>query len=240
MPRAKREEIDLLFGHMLFGLHTYLRTPTQYFTMLRSPDARIISLYNYLVEIDLYPSMRKEKMSMGDFLYSGLALTADNGMVRFIAGADLAEAPYGECSKALLERAIANLDAYFCVVGLTECFDQSLLLFSKFLGWESPNFYTKTNETKHKLVSEPELTPYDREALQHFNQWDDKLYAYAQQKFQEQWEASNIGNEALTAFQAQNRKYKEQAERERIQRAEMSPANQFKHWIKVRAKNMFT
>src|SRR5690606_34597193 len=47
LDSKKRKSLDLLRGHHFYGSHEYLRDSATYFTMLREPISRLISLYNY-------------------------------------------------------------------------------------------------------------------------------------------------------------------------------------------------
>jgi len=48
LPQNEREKIKVLKGHLQFGLHTYLPGPSKYVTLLRKPEDRIYSYYQYV------------------------------------------------------------------------------------------------------------------------------------------------------------------------------------------------
>lgn len=129
--RRYRNKINLLRGHHFFGSHMFLRKGAVYFTMLREPLSRLCSLYNYLLEIDLYKSINEENMSFKTFLESGIAMAADNGMTRMLTNNDFDSVSNGGVPESLALEAIKNLDNHFEAVGLTEQYERSLELFKK-------------------------------------------------------------------------------------------------------------
>ena len=180
-----RSEIDLLRGHHFFGSHKFLREKAVYFTMLREPISRLGSLYNYLVEIDLYKSINEEEMTFETFLESGLAMAADNGMTRMLTNNDFDNIPNGEVTEILADEAINNLENYFEAVGLTEYFEASIGLFKRKLNWETIPRIKVDNKTKHKKISKNEVENIfaNNENLRRFVAADLKVYQYAKKRF---------------------------------------------------------
>ena len=48
LSEAQKEEIRMLRGHMIFGLHEFMPRPCIYVTLLRDPVERVLSFYNYI------------------------------------------------------------------------------------------------------------------------------------------------------------------------------------------------
>lgn len=180
-----REKIDLLRGHHFFGSHEYLRDDAVYFTMLREPISRLCSLYNYLVEIDLYKPINEESMSFEAFLESGLAMAADNGMTRMLTDHDFDKVANGIIKENLADEAIKNLEDYFVAVGLTENFETSLKLFQTKLDWKIIPPLKIDNKTKEKKITKEEVESIfnSNKKLKRFIAADLKVYEYAKQRF---------------------------------------------------------
>ncbi len=178
----------LVQGHQLFGLHQHLQYPCQYFTMLREPISRIISLYNYLRLKNIFPSINEDNMTIREMLDCGLSLTADNGMTRFIAGTGLDEVPYGCVNLKTLEIAKQNILNYSIIIGLTERFDESLALFKILLGWEKIPSYLIQNKSQKKWISKQELSKEDIAFLEDYLKYDIALYNFSSQIYQNQKE----------------------------------------------------
>lgn len=182
---SNRRKIDLLRGHHFFGSHYYLRSNAVYFTMLREPISRLCSLYNFLIEIKLYKEINDFNMSFGDFLESGLAMAADNGMTRMLTNNDFDKIPNGEVQMNLAEQSIININNKFIAVGITEEFETSLKLFKQKLNWTStPKFRIDNKTTKKKISNEEVYNFFEKNKdMRRFIEADLKVYAYAKEIF---------------------------------------------------------
>jgi hypothetical protein len=179
-PAEDRARIRLLRGHMPFGLHEHLPRPSTYITLLREPLDRAVSHYYWVRERPEHEL--KTQAVAGDlvaYLESGVAADLDNGQVRLIAGAPFV--PFGEMTEAHLEQAVRNLDERFALAGLSERFDESLVLLRDALGWRRPLYYTRQNETRGRPRAA--LDARTAGALRAHNALDLELYAYAADRF---------------------------------------------------------
>jgi hypothetical protein len=173
--------VRLIRGHMTYGLHKILDCPYAYITVLRNPVSRIISVYYYLLQSQSHPQHHLVKgKTLAEFVSSGTA--HNNGQTRFIAG------KYNSSDRGqpinLLERAKNNLKENFTVVGLTERFDESLMLLKRQLGWVDMPFYVKQN--KSKKPAQLTITEDTVTLIQNHNFFDVELYQYAQEIFEYQ------------------------------------------------------
>lgn len=182
-----RKKIDLLRGHHFFGSHYYLRENAVYFTMLREPISRLCSLYNFLIEKKFYQEINSRNMSFKEFLESGLAMAADNGMTRMLTNNDFDKTPNGDVKISLAEVAINNLKNKFVVIGLTEEFETSIKLFTERLNWTVTPEYRIDNKTYQKKISLEEVHSFfeSNKDMQRFIATDLKVYSYAKEKFLE-------------------------------------------------------
>lgn len=197
---SEKLKIKIFMGHVSFGLHNYIPQACSYVTMLRDPIEKAISLFSYVSNKDVnhryYKRIESEKMSLADFINSGMAVEADNHQVRVISGI---EPEFGKCTSELLEIAKENLKKHFLVIGLAEYFDESVLLMKRTFGWRVPlqlslkrmvsgvdsPFYEKTNVSVGRPRKE-DLSSEDLAAVKKYNELDIQLYLYARELFQEQ------------------------------------------------------
>ena len=103
----------------------------------------------------------------------------DNGQARALAGD--AATPFGQCSDALLEAALRNLDGHVSVAGLTERFDETLIMLEAEFGWQNL-YYVQTNTAPaggHLHVSDAE-----RQMIAERNRYDCELYRIVAERFQ--------------------------------------------------------
>lgn len=186
MSDARRAEIHILKGHMAYGLHEYLPGSSAYITMLREPIDRTISFF-YFVRQDPkhyhYDFIKTRNLSLEEYLESKISIMMDNTQVRLISGV-WDEPRHGECTTETLEEAKRNLRENFAVVGLTERFDESLLLLKKAFGWHDI-YYIRQNVTSNR-PKKSELSPSTLRTLEKHNQLDMELYQYATLLFEEQ------------------------------------------------------
>lgn len=161
MPEPSRSRIRYVTAHMGFGWHRYLGRPYAYVTMLRHPVERFLSQYFFLKrwkEHALFPEISSGRMSVGDFLDSPHSSDFHNGQSRLLAG-DLP--PYVHRDRPPDEtlfgdpcaRALENVRTHGIRVGLTERFDESLLLIRRDIGLRGTPFYVVRNRTQNRPVS---------------------------------------------------------------------------------------
>lgn len=186
LSAAEKANIDLLTGHMGFGLHRDLPRPAVYITILRDPVERVVSRY--------YHEKRDPLSHAHDMIQKGMGLAEyaqyyaeharmDNLQTRMIAG-NWELRGHGPCTTDMLETAKQNLRNHFAIVGLTERFDETYLLLTRHFGW-SPISYLRHNVAGNRPPLK-KIHPEDRQALESYNQFDGELYKYAQQLFAEQ------------------------------------------------------
>lgn len=199
LSQTEKVSIKLYFGHYSFGLHQHIPKSCLYFTFLRDPYERIISLF-YYVSIEEFnhrylESIKTGKMSLIDFIRSGMSEEVDNHQTRVISGMT---ADYGKCSQEMLAVAKKNLRECFSGVGLSEHFRESVLLMKAVLGWRQPAlvalknklfksedpFYEKVNVTPNR-PKRADLTPDEIKAIEEFNGLDIELYQYGVQLFRD-------------------------------------------------------
>jgi hypothetical protein len=182
LPEERRKKYRLIKGHLFWGLHRFCPNETTYITLLRHPIEKVISQYYWHLRPEcIYPI--PPNMTLEEFLESGRFISTDNGMTRFIAGKDREDVEYGKCSQEMLDLAKNNLQRYFLAFGLTEYYDESLILFKKMLGWRQFPFYQKKN-VHHKKPANSELSNREKEILVRYNHYDIELFEYARQLFE--------------------------------------------------------
>lgn len=142
----EKQQYKVLMGQIFFGFHQYIPEDCTYITMLRHPIKRLISQYYYL-------NVRKQKLgeSQSDMpieQFLEIEPFQAYSQLNLIAGGDsIDEALRRPLPADVLERAKANIEAHFPVVGVVNRYDESLLLMKQALGWKRA-FYTRQNVNK--------------------------------------------------------------------------------------------
>ena len=202
LPEADRLRPRLIMGHTVYGLHEGVPRPCTYVTMLRHPVKLAFSQYRYVQRIPSHHHHEAVKdLTLEEYVASRISFEMDNSQTRAIAG-DLGT-PVGECTDEMLELAKRNLDEHFSWFGLTERFDESLILLRRTFAWKDVR-YVSRNVSR----SRADLTQAQRELLEQANRLDMELYAYAQQVMDERIAAEPGFAEELERFKRANHRYR--------------------------------
>jgi Galactose-3-O-sulfotransferase len=175
-----RSDLRAVVGHFWFGVHQYVVRPWTYVTLLRNPLERVLSLYHHLrwlAEDYDFPA----DMSLEEFVTAPLYREVSNDQTRRIAGLELEGR---ECTRSTLEVAKDNLRRHFSVVGVTDCFDETLILLKRTFGWTRDLIYYPKNQnpTRPPADSVPQKL---LDAIKERNQLDGELYQFASELLDE-------------------------------------------------------
>jgi hypothetical protein len=182
LPQEQRARPRLIMGHTVFGLHAHVPRPSTYVTMLRDPMRLVPSQYAYIMRTPqhrLHETLVSRGMSLADYVTSGVSLYTDNSQTRALSGDR--EAAFGECDESMLARAVENLERHFSVVGVTERFDESLLLLRHAFGW-SRLHYTAANVTGRSGGAASALDAHTARLVERHNLLDLELYRIARER----------------------------------------------------------
>jgi len=195
LPEARRRRLRMVRGHFYYGVHQYLPQESTYITMLREPVARFLSAYYFLQRRPLHPMHRKvksERIGVEDFIR--LTPQRQNLQCSLIAGI---KSP-GKCEESTLEIAKENLAKSFSIVGLSERFEESLMLIAKTFQWEIP-FY----ENRKVAKTRPKVEANAVDMIKEHNRLDLELYEFGKGLFQAKLaEKQKEVNEGLAEFRA--------------------------------------
>jgi hypothetical protein len=190
-PRIK-DQYELCIGHLPFLAEQKLERGIDHFTFLRKPRERFISGYRYLKNDHVQHAIKKlvdiKQVTLKEIIKKGLSKSLDNQMVRFLSGN--MNKGFMEINEEDAKLAIHNLDTYFPVFGLTEYFDESLVLLSDHMKWE-PLYYVRENTSGWKM--DPSELDEETEALiARCNRYDDMLYDHARKRFESMLEEKKL------------------------------------------------
>jgi hypothetical protein len=173
MPEADRLRPRLIMGHTVFGLHEHVPRPCSYVTMVRHPVKLAVSQYRYVLRTPGHRHhARVQGMTLEEYVESGFALEMDNSQTRAIAG-DVGT-PYGGCTDEMLKTAKRNLADHFPWVGVTERFDESVVLLGRTFGWKDVR-YVPANVARSSAPPTSEQTAL----VERMNRLDLELYDHA-------------------------------------------------------------
>lgn len=158
MSEQRRRELRCLYGHMPFGIHAALARPAVYVTLLRNPVERIVSIYYYALrrpEWGLHRQIGGGALSLHDFAGSEIAAEFHDQQTRLLSGV---QQPVGGAEALAVAK--TNLDEHFALAGLTERFDEFLLLCRRRFGWKHI-YHVQRNVNRHR----PRIDEIDRATI---------------------------------------------------------------------------
>jgi hypothetical protein len=173
-----RHKIKIVHGHFHFGIDKYFSQKHTYVTFLRSPIERVISDYYYCKHNPLAHNYAlASTLSFKEYLQCDQITNIDNGQTRFISGD--ADMVYGDNSLEILNRAINNLDKKFSFIGITEKFDESIVIVNRLFSWNKYYYESKNVSQNQIKISIDQLDEETMALLKQRNNLDIKLYEYA-------------------------------------------------------------
>lgn len=173
------KDVKVVLGHYRYGVHEYLRRPYTYLTFIRNPIDQVISHYYHLVRSDKEVHQRiieknRSLRSFADFEW------AKNLQTAFITGTqDIREIEKDPEGALTLAKKRLSEDIY--QFGVTEKFDESLLLFREKLGWKNL-VYQRFNVAKNRPENH-QLNDEDLQKIRKNNQLDLRLYEFGRALF---------------------------------------------------------
>tara|TARA_Y100000991_G_C21960705_1_gene344327 strand:- start:317 stop:1051 length:735 start_codon:yes stop_codon:yes gene_type:complete len=190
--------MNLIGGHMAFGLHHFTKYDCDYITFLRDPIDRSISHYFFIKQSPLKQKNMHVNYSQRQInrLYSLERIfhknrfkkyklfsswLIDNMQTRYLAGWKHYYLPKN--SKLLLNIAKNNLKNKIKAFGLKEEYDDSIKIFENIFDWKKNNQIVDRQMTTR---IKKEVTDLDLRAVKDNNLLDIELYDFAQELFEDQ------------------------------------------------------
>ena len=170
-------QLKLIQGHLKYGIHNHFHRRAKYFAIIRDPINRVLSTYYYVLSQKNNPqnlSTSNNQMTIYDYVQSGVNPFLINGQTQLISGktGDI-DNPIIE-SEELFSLAKENIENDFLFLGITEMFDETILILKNMLGWHMP-YYSIANRTKKKPNYDA-VNPTIISFIKEHNQLDIKLY----------------------------------------------------------------
>ena len=189
---ARLAGMDVLKGHMPFGLHNSIPRPANYVTVLREPVERAISDYYFARRFKPHMHHRAAlQLTLEEYF---LEKHEHNLQSRILAGPNSHELFPTVCDSATLTVAKENLARHFIVVGLTERFDETLALLKVALGWKVKRY--RSFRVAGNRISKQLVAPATLALIREKERFDLALYSYGSSLFEEAISAQREAVEA--------------------------------------------
>ena len=180
--------LKTIVSHIGFGFHERLPGSRRYrhFTFLRDPVERVLSHYYFQIQRgQLDPGTSLETFVRDDLSRSCNVQTAFLGGLEVQHNLDGISLSLDLFTEALLERAKANLHR-MGAFGLTERFDESLLLFRQVFGWKLMRLFYVRRRVGQLRRTTRQHPDHVLRLIRQYNELDLELYRYAKERFDEQ------------------------------------------------------
>jgi hypothetical protein len=172
LPRNELDRLQLIVGHMPFGVRERLPEPEtwDYVTFLRDPIARTVSAYYQVRSTpDHLNHADALRYSLEEFVDRRCDVTTWNGMCRM-----LSNEAYGatfDSPEMMFQGALRHAEAC-SFVGLMESFDESVRRMCALCGWKVPAYGRRNSHTpKQRRQTDREIA-----VLRENNTFDQRLY----------------------------------------------------------------
>lgn len=176
MSAREKNKLKLLRGHVPYGLHQHFPDRnTRYFTMLREPIDRIISLYYYVKGKETHEWHEKAiKFNMLEFCEEFKDETSNLQSFYLTKNRNPS---FDEVKQAIINN--------FEFAGITDLFNESVMLMKFIFAWNDCS-YRIVNRTK-KRRSIDELSEKELEYLTAQNQVDIQVYDWLRNRVQQEY-----------------------------------------------------
>jgi sulfotransferase famil protein len=208
---------SVLFGHFCFSLHLLLGDSNpRYMTVLRDPVERVVSWYKSVVRdptAEQFDRIYRDRLSLAEAVELGIAAEVNNHAVRVLSGnyknwklkyhllnrvARLhGKEQYQFDGKRYLDSAVANLNNFFCYVGITERLDRFADFISRQSGMASGSLLVPREDVAPPM--DLKLDSQTLSVIQRANELDLILYKHVALKLrnQEAWYPVDVGPRTL-------------------------------------------
>jgi len=177
-------DLQLLHGHIAYGIHRLIPRPTRYITVVREPVARVVSAYKFVLSRErhgLHEQVVRDRIGLEEFIET---FWVDKRICRQTRV--LTDRHDGLLDEDALEQAKMNL-AQFMIVGLTERFEETFALVRRSLGLRIPLYATRN-------VTQPiPVTSRAVELIREREGYDLALYEFARELFDRQIASQSPG-----------------------------------------------
>lgn len=196
------DDIEVLASHDLrpFSNEDYYKKDFHFFTLIREPVERVVSLYKHEKRRDKWNGVKESLAYLPFEEYVRERVKVDNAISNWQT--------YGIVETSRFKDALPVLDRIE-VIGVTKEFDKTLILLSEaYFRATGKNFniaYAPKNVAKNKKLDGKELSEDVIEFLHAENEEDYKLYNYAKEKLNRDFEKVENGKEKLNKLNFQKK-----------------------------------
>lgn len=187
LSHEQRAVLRFVYGHLPWGVHRWLPQPAVYVTLLRHPVDRLVSHHAFVLQNHRHPLhaiVRAGRLSLVDYVRSGLSGELENGQTRLLCGRPELDSlrGHGPVTREHFEEAREHLLGEQTHFGLVELYDASQALIARALGWPAPVAASRKNATRRRPRLDS-ISKREWQAIIARNEFDMELYETAVREF---------------------------------------------------------
>lgn len=173
----KIKSTKLFIGHCAYGIHKMFEQKFDYITMVREPVDRIISHYYYSLKTD--PNVKVQYSCLEDYIENRTNI--HNWMTKRISNTELTDGD--------LDLAKENLMHNIAFCGITEMYQETLIMLRKMYGLSLDNIVANKNKDRQLTES---IDPKIINRIKEIHYKDLELYEFAKALFIEKFKKINL------------------------------------------------
>jgi len=206
LPDSVRSSATCVKGHFDYGVHRELDRAFTYGTFLRRPEEQVRSRFNHAFSSRFHPLHRfaRDVGTLAEFARK----SPDNYQTRTLLGDEtLPGQNFPALTDQDLDRVRGNIEQHFDVVGITERFDESLVVFKRWWNLDDVR-YVRRNVWRRSGRETAPLDNETRRVLADHCRYDLVLYRWAEERLDLQIREEKASfSEEVEAFRRANRRY---------------------------------
>lgn len=201
----------VIMGHIELSDYIYQlldRKRLVQLVLLRDPLSRVVSYYDYTRTSPNHPKYDLAKnMSLMEFVSHSQIDDVRNGQTYRILGwlKDNYWRQHNYSDNEVLNLAKKQLVQRYSMFGITEQYDQFLLMARQMLGWKDI-YYQRKNKSGQK-TNKTSIDEATVQLIKEFNSIDYALYDFAKNKLKTRYQQLGIDKNNIDAFKADNKVY---------------------------------
>jgi hypothetical protein len=208
-PEWRKNRLDVVNGHYPYGLHKLFTDKRcfSYIAFMRDPTSRIVSHYNYAKnspEHYLYEKINNNKISLYDYISSPITHEVDNGQLRLLFGDD-GNVEIGGCTDEMLNVVKETINQDFPVVGVSELYSKSILLFKDVYNFNGNVNFFSANQSKNPKEMDPKIVKLVRKKCK----LEYELYDFVFDRLALQFDSYGITDESVKHFNIINSNWRD-------------------------------
>ena len=218
MGDEERDRFDCIIGHVPACIHNFISRPCRYIVLLREPLERAISDYYSILTNSAHrrhEEYTRKKVTLEQYLRTrvfprgilNLLLYPNVELFRHIPSIEKLRG-YESCSmNEIMEQSKRKLREDFFQAGITDRFEDFVLLLARKLGWRLPYYHIKNQNRSRPRTDTLNIAPGLLADFYQSYSAEYQLYEYARSLFAADWSESGISKSAAIRYRMMNRFY---------------------------------